>query len=108
MAPAYADGRLAAINKDLLRGGRKNDDRPAGIIEVIIQTTREYGLYWVIRLMIEFVGVNPMMVLRTWRAHGIKSLRVKILKVSYGPEFSVKLEHMVGLYLSAEHVVAPR
>jgi len=102
----YAEGGLAAIEKDLPRGGRKTSVDHERIIELTTQTTPENATHWSTRRMAEVAGVSPTTVLRTWRAHGLKPHRVETFKVSRDPQFVEKLEDIVALYLNPpEHAL---
>ena len=51
-------------------------------------------------------GVSDSSVLRIWRAHGLKPHRIESFKLSNDPNFSDKLEAIVGLYLAPpEHAI---
>lgn len=102
----YAEGGLAAIEKDLPRGGRKTSVDHHHIIELTTQTKPENATHWSTRSMAEVVGVHPSTVSRTWRAHGLKPHLVETFKVSRDPQFVEKLEDIVGLYLNPpEHAL---
>lgn len=102
----YAEGGLAAIEKDLPRGGRKPRIDHQKIIELTTQTTPKNATHWSTRTMAEAAGVSATSVARVWRAHGLKPHRVKSFKVSRDPQFVEKLEDIVGLYLSPpEHAL---
>lgn len=102
----YAEGGLAAIAKDLPRGGRKPSADHARIIELTTQTTPENATHWSTRSMAEVVGVSAATVSRVWRAHGLKPHRIETFKVSRDPQFVEKLEDIVGLYLNPpEHAL---
>ena len=96
----YVEGGLAAIARDLPRGGRKPSVDHQRIIELTTQTTPENATHWSTRSMAEVVGVSPTTVLRIWRAHGLKPHRIETFKVSRDPQFVEKLEDIVGLYLN--------
>jgi hypothetical protein len=50
--------------------------------------------------MARAAGISEASVRRIWRAHGLKPHRVRTFKVRRDPEFTEKLEDIVGLYLS--------
>ena len=102
----YAEGGLAAIEKDLPRGGRRVSIDHQKIIELTTQTTPANATHWSTRTMAEEVGVSAATVTRVWRAHGLKPHRINAFKVSRDPLFVEKLEDIVGLYLSPpEHAL---
>lgn len=102
----YAEGGLAAIEKDLPRGGRPAQADAAEIVRLTTQTTPQAATQWSSRTLAAKVGVSDTTVLRVWRKHGLKPHRVRTFKVSRDPHFVEKLEDIVGLYLSPpEHAL---
>ena len=102
----YAEGGLAAIEKDLPRGGRPRTTDATEIVRLTTQTQPEAATHWSTRTMAAKVGVSDTTVLRIWRQHGLKPHRVRSFKVSRDPQFVEKLEDIVGLYLSPpEHAL---
>ena len=102
----YADGVLAAIQKDLPRGGRPVKVDAAQIVRLTTQTLPTAGTHWSTRSLAAKVGVSDTTVLRVWRRHGLKPHRVRTFKVSRDPQFVEKLEDIVGLYMSPpEHAL---
>jgi transposase len=102
----FAQGGIAAIEKDLPRGGRPNKTDAAEIVRLTTQTTPETATQWSTRTLAAKVGVSDTTVLRVWRKHGLKPHRVRTFKVSRDPRFVEKLEDIVGLYLSPpEHAL---
>ena len=102
----YAKGGLAAIEKDLPRGGRPVKSDAAQIVRLTTQTQPEAATHWSTRRLAEQLGVGATTVRRVWRQHGLKPHRVKSFKVSRDPRFVEKLEDIVGLYLSPpEHAL---
>jgi len=100
---------LAGIDKDLPRGGRKPTTRLEREQEIVHKTTQERpenATHWSSRTLAAELGVSPSMVLRVWRANGLKPHRVKTFKVSNDPHFEEKLLDVVGLYLNPpEHAL---
>lgn len=96
----YLEGGLAAIEKDLPRGGRPVQADVAKIVRLTTQTRPEAATQWSTRTLAAKVGVSDTTVLRVWRAYGLKPHRVRPFKVSRDPRFAEKLEDIVGLYLS--------
>ena len=102
----YLDGGLAAIEKDLPRGGRPVQADAAEIVRLTTQTLPEAATQWSTRTLAAKVGVSDTTVLRVWRAYGLKPHRVRTFKVSNDPHFAEKLQDIVGLYLSPpEHAL---
>ena len=102
----YAEGGLAAIEKDLPRGGRPPKVDAAKIVRLTTQTLPKSATHWSTRTMAARAGVSDTAVLRVWRAHGLKPHLVRTFKVSRDPRFVEKLEDIVGLYLDPpEHAL---
>ena len=102
----YAQGGLAAIERDRPRGGRKPRVDAAEIVRRTTQTLPAAATHWSTRGLAREMGVSDSTVLRVWRAHGLKPHRVESFKVSRDPNFVEKLEDIVGLYLSPpEHAL---
>ena len=102
----YAEGGLAAIEKDLPRGGRPNTIEAAKIVRLTTQTLPKAATHWSTRSMAQRAGVSDTSVLRVWRKHGLKPHLVRTFKVSRDPDFVEKLEDVVALYLNPpEHAL---
>ena len=99
----FAEHRLAGIEKDLPRGGRKPHVRAKFEAEIIRKTTQELppnATQWSVRTMAKAVGVSKATVQRIWRDNGLKPHLVKTFKVSNDKQFAEKLIDVVGLYLN--------
>lgn len=95
--------RLAGIEKDAPRGGRKATVRNRLEAEIIRKTTQEKpakGQVWSTRKMAQAVGTSQRTVNRVWCDNGLKPHLTKTFKVSNDPKFSEKLVDIVGLYLN--------
>jgi transposase len=102
----YAQGGLAAIERDLPRGGRPPKVDAAEIVRRTTQTLPVAATQWSTRTLGREMGVSDTTVLRVWNAHGLKPHRVRGFKVSRDPQFVEKLEDIVGLYMSPpEHAL---
>ena len=105
----FAQERLAGIDRDAPRGGRKPVVRAAKEAEILAKTMRETpanATHWSVRTMAQAVGVSRSTVQRVWRDNGLKPHRVKTFKVSNDPRFAEKLVDVVGLYLNPpEHAL---
>ena len=105
----FVESGLAGIEKDLPRGGRKPTKRLEREQEIIHKTTQERpenATHWSSRSLAAELGVSPSMVLRVWRANGLKPHLVNRFKVSNDPHFEEKLLDVVGLYLNPpEHAL---
>jgi transposase len=105
----FLDGGLAALDKDAPRPGRTPILTPTKVQEVIRKTTREKpnnATHWSTRSMAAAAGLSEKSVRRIWHKHGLKPHLVRTFKVSNDPEFTQKLEAIVGLYLNPpEHAI---
>lgn len=105
----FLDGGLLALEKDAPRPGRTRTITDATVKQVIEKTTREKpdnATQWSTRTMAVAVGLSEASVRRIWHAHGLKPHLVRTFKVSNDPQFTEKLEAIVGLYLSPpEHAM---
>jgi transposase len=102
----YAQGGLAAIERNRPRGGRPPKADVAEIIRLTTRTRPAAATHWSTRTLAAQVGVSDTTVLRVWHAHGLKPHLIETFKVSRDPKFVEKLEDVVGLYLSPpEHAL---
>jgi transposase len=105
----FARQRLAGIEQDAPRSGRRPGVRAAHEAEIIRKTTQEtppHATQWSTRTMAAAVGVSDATVRRVWRDNGLKPHRIKTFKVSNDPKFAEKLVDVVGLYLDPpEHAL---
>ncbi|QDU89622.1 Integrase core domain protein [Pirellulimonas nuda] len=105
----FAEGRLAAIEKDAPRPGRPSPERDVltrRILEATTQTKPKHATHWSTRSLAAELGVSDARVARVWRAHGLQPHRVKTFKVSNDPDFAEKVHDVVGLYLNPpEHAI---
>jgi len=72
---------LAAIGKDLPRGGHPIKTDTAEIVRLTTQTQPKAAVQWSTRSMAAKVGVSDTTVLRVWHRHGLKPHRVRSFKV---------------------------
>jgi len=105
----FAKGGLAAIEKDLPRGGRhatQREKHEAAIIKKVQEEKPENATHWSTRALAEAVGTSQNLVFRVLRANGLKPHLVRTFKVSNDPRFEEKLRDVVGLYLNPpEHAL---
>jgi transposase len=105
----FASLRLAGIEKDAPRGGRKPRARQQLerlIVEKTTQDRPENATHWTTRTLAKELGINHSMVHRVWRSCGLKPHLVRTFKLSNDPRFLEKLEDVVGLYLNPpEHAI---
>ncbi|MBZ5521417.1 MAG: IS630 family transposase [Acidobacteriia bacterium] len=105
----FLQGGMAALEKDAPRPGRTRtitDGRVKKVVEMTLQQKPRNATHWSTRTMAAAAGISEASVRRIWRAHGLKPHRVRTFKLSRDPEFSQKLEDIVGLYLNPpEHAI---
>jgi transposase len=99
----FVQKRLAGIEKDLPRGGRKAKKRERMtplIIETTTQSKPSNATHWSIRTLADRLGIDKSMVHRVWQASGLKPHLAKTFKVSRDKKFVEKVIDVVGLYLN--------
>jgi transposase len=105
----FAEQRLAGLEKDAPRGGRRPQNRQALIAEIVRKTTQEkpsHATHWSTRTLAAELGTTRSLVHRVWQATGLKPHLVKTFKLSNDPRFAEKLVDVVGLYLNPpEHAL---
>ena len=105
----FAKERLAGIEKDAPRSGRKakrRDQVAARIIQRTTQTRPANATHWSVRTLAQELGVSESMVHRVWKANGLKPHLSRTFKLSNDPHFVEKLIDVVGLYLNPpEHAL---
>ena len=105
----FVQNRLAGIEKDLPRGGRKATKREQMapvIIERTTQTKPSHATHWSVRTLADTLGIDKSMVQRVWHASGLKPHLAKTFKVSRDKKFVEKVIDVVGLYLNPpEHAL---
>ena len=105
----FVEKRVAGIEKDLARGGRKATQREQVapvIIERTTQTKPPNATHWSVRTLADTLGIDKSMVQRVWHGSGLKPHRYKTFKVSRDKRFAEKVIDVVGLYLNPpEHAM---
>ena len=105
----FAQARLAGIEKDAPRSGRKATRRDAVAATIIQRTTQTRPLnatHWTTRTLAAELGIDHLMVHRVWKANGLKPHLSRTFKLSNDPRFIEKLVDVVGLYLNPpEHAL---
>lgn len=99
----FAAHRLAGLERDAPRAGRRPRIRPATIQRIVTLTTTTTppaATHWTTRTLAPVVGVSPKTLHRVWRAHGLKPHRTRTFKLSRDPHFVEKLTEVVGLYMN--------
>jgi transposase len=105
----FAEMRLAGIEKDAPRSGRKPTARNRFARRIIERTTKgppPHATHWSTRTLARELGTSRSMVNRVWQANGLKPHLVRTFKLSNDPQFVEKLVDVVGLYLNPpEHAL---
>ena len=105
----FATHRIAGITQDAPRGGRPPKTRQAlqeRIVTTTLHTPPPAATHWSLRTLAQYLGTNPSLVQRVWKAHGLKPHLVRTFKLSQDPQFLEKLHDVVGLYLNPpEHAL---
>jgi transposase len=105
----FVHKRLAGIEKDAPRGGRKATKREHMaplIIETTTQAKPSNATHWSVRTLAMTLGIDKSMVHRVWQASGLKPHLTKTFKISRDKKFIEKVIDVVGLYLNPpEHAL---
>ena len=105
----YAQRRLAGIEKDAPRPGRRrrvDEQQRAAVVRKTLRETPKGQTHWSRTTMAAATGLSPSTIGRIWREHGLKPHLVGTFKLSNDPQFVEKLKDIVGLYLSPpEHAL---
>jgi transposase len=105
----FLEGGIAALEKDAPRPGRRRTITERQVKKVVKMTLHQKpanATHWSTRTMAAAAGISEASVRRIWHAHGLKPHLVKTFKLSRDPEFTEKLEDIVGLYLNPpEHAI---
>jgi len=99
----FATHRVAGITQDAPRGGRPPKIRQAlqeRIVTITLHTPPSAATHWSLRSLAQYLGTNPSLVRRVWKAHGLKPHLMRTFKLSQDPQFLEKLHDVVGLYLN--------
>ena len=86
----FAAERLAGIEKDAPRGGRRPRAREQAEAEIIRTTTQEKpanATHWSVRTLAKHLGLDKSLVHRVWRANGLKPHLVRGFKLSNDSRF---------------------
>ena len=99
----FAEGRLAAIEKDKPRGGRPAAETQKQAVRIVEATQHEKppaATHWSTRTLARRLNVSKAMVQRVWKAQNLQPHRVKYFKVSNDKQFVEKTIDIVGLYVN--------
>ena len=69
------------------------------VVEKTVQERPVNATHWRVRTMAKEMGISHTSVQRIWAEHDLKPHLVKSFKVSTDPNFAVKVEDIIGLYL---------
>ena len=98
----FLAGGITALQRDAPRSGKPRtitDQEVKKVVERTLHHKPANATHWSTRTMARAAGISEASVRRIWRAHGLKPHRVRTFKLSRDPEFTEKLEDIVGLYL---------
>jgi transposase len=98
----YLERGIEGLRRDASRPGRKKPLDAVTIERVVEMTLHEKppaGTHWSGRKLARAVGLSHRSVQRIWAAHGLKPHLTKTFKLSNDPQFSEKVQDIVGLYL---------
>jgi transposase len=105
----FLEGGIAALEKDAPRPGRTRVITERQVKKVVDMTLHERpanATHWSTRTMAAAASISEASVRRIWHAHGLKPHLVRTFKLSRDPEFTEKMEDIVGLYLNPpEHAM---
>ena len=99
----FLKGGIAALEKDAPRPCRTptiTDRRVKRVVDMTLHQKPAHATHWSTRTMARAAGISEASVRRIWRAHGLKPHQVRTFKLSRDPQFTEKLEDIVGLYLN--------
>jgi transposase len=105
----FLAGGIAALQKDAPRPGKPRtiaEHQVKRVVEMTLHQKPVNATHWSTRTMASAAGISEASVRRIWHAHGLKPHLVRTFKLSRDPQFTEKLEDIVGLYLNPpEHAV---
>ena len=101
---AYLAGGVDRLLKDLGKGPRAGKQRISDAVRLAIVTrtakeTPKNATHWSARLLAAEMGVGHTTVQRVWQEYGLKPHLTRGFKLSNDPNFTEKVEDIVGLYL---------
>ena len=105
----FLEKGLDGLMKDAPRSGRKPSltvEKVRRIVRRTIEETPRHATHWSTRSMAKAEGVSEKSIRRIWKRHGLKPHLLRTFKLSRDPNFSARLEEVVGLYLDPpEHAI---
>ena len=70
------------------------------IVEKTVKERPAHATHWSVRMMGDEVGISHTSVQRVWKEYGLKPHVCRTFKISNDPNFTEKMEDVVGLYLN--------
>jgi transposase len=105
----FRAGGITALEKDAPRPGRTRTITERQVKKIVAMTLHQKpanATHWSTRSLARATGISEASVRRIWRAHGLKPHQLRTFKLSRDPNFTEKLEDIVGLYLNPpEHAM---
>ena len=105
----FLAGGIAALQKDAPRPGKPRtiaEQQVKRVVEMTLHQKPANATHWSTRTMASAAGISEASVRRIWHAHGLKPHLVRTFQLSRDPQFTEKLEEIVGLYLNPpEHAI---
>ena len=98
----FAEAGIAGLIKGRSKPpGRKplSSALKLAIVEKTVKERPPNATHWSVRSMAEAMGVSHTSVQRIWAEYGLKPHLVRSFKISNDPDFTAKVEDIVGLYL---------
>ena len=95
--------RVAGLEKDAPRPGRKPRIRPSrikAVVEATLHTTPPDATHWSTRSMAKAQNLSEATIRRIWKAYNLKPHLVQTFKLSRDKHFLEKLTDIVGLYMN--------
>ena len=106
----FAEAGVDGLLRDATRKPGK-PPVPADVVQEIIALTCSEppgeATHWTGRAVAKVMGVSLRTVQRIWQAHNLKPHRLRTFKRSNDPEFTAKLEDIVGLYMACLLYTSP-
>jgi transposase len=99
----FAEEGLDGLLRDKTRPPGTPPTPQAMVHAVVERTLREPPgavTHWTGRAMAKAIGLSLRTVQRIWQAHKLQPHRIRTFKRSADPEFTAKLDDIVGLYMS--------
>jgi transposase len=99
----FRAGGITALEKDAPRPGRTRTITERQVKKIVAMTLHQKpanATHWSTRSLARATGISEASVRSIWRAHGLKPHQLRTFKLSRDPNFTEKLEDIVGLYLN--------